>query len=152
MNKNIVIRKASEDDISDILKCVEASYGKYVERMGKKPIPMLRDYREVITNDTVYVLEYENQLAGVLVLINKGEYVLLDNIVVAPDFQGRSLGKQLMEFAEIYAKEHGKTEIRLCTNEKMHESIKIYHHLGYMEYGRGEEAGYNRVFFKKKII
>lgn len=113
---------------------------------------MLRDYREVITNDTVYVLEYENQLAGVLVLINKGEYVLLDNIVVAPDFQGRSLGKQLMEFAEIYAKEHGKTEIRLCTNEKMHESIKIYHHLGYMEYGRGEEAGYNRVFFKKKII
>lgn len=152
MNENIVIRQAREDDRFNILKCVEASYEKYVGRMGKKPIPMLRDYREVIKNNTVYVLEYENQLVGVLVLINMEEYILLDNIAVAPDFQGKSLGKQLMEFAEIYTKENGKNEIRLYTNEKMYEDIQIYNHLGYIEYGRGEEAGYNRVFFKKRII
>jgi GNAT superfamily N-acetyltransferase len=124
MNENIVIRQAREDDRFNIVKCVKASYEKYVERIGKKPIPMLMDYREVITNDTVYVLECENQLAGVLVLINKEEYILLDNIAVAPDFQGKSFGKQLMEFAEIYTKENGKNEIRLYTNEKCMRTSK----------------------------
>ena len=152
MNKNIVIRQAKKDDILGISKCVEESYEKYIEIIGKKPMPMLYDYSKVIENDTVYVLEYENQLAGVLVLINMEEYVLLDNIAVAPAFQGRSLGKQLMEFAEIYTKENGKNEIRLYTNEKMYANIEIYIHCGYMEYRRKEEAGYNRVFFKKIII
>lgn len=152
MDKNVVIRTAKKDDVLGIVKCVAESYEKYIEVIGKRPMPMLYDYNEVIETDTVYVLECENQVAGVLVLINADEYVLLENIAVAPAFQGKNLGRQLMEFAEIYTKKNGKNEIRLYTNEKMHENIKIYNHCGYLEYDRKEESGYNRVFFKKKIL
>lgn len=152
MNDSIVIRPAKNDDVSWIQKCVEEAYEKYIERIGKKPAPMLEDYAEVIKNSTVFVLEYNHQLAGVLVLINMEEYVLLDSIAVSPGFQGKSLGRKLMELAEVYTKEIGKNEIRLYTNEKMYENIELYPHFGYTEYERKEEAGYNRVFFKKKIM
>lgn len=53
MNKNKVIRQAKLDDILGILKCVEESYKKYIEIIGKKPMPMLADYS--YKDDTVYV-------------------------------------------------------------------------------------------------
>lgn len=145
------VRSAKHEDLADIAKCIEEAYEKYIVRIGKKPAPMLKDYNELISNGRVYVLEWENTLAGIVVLLDMDEHVLLDTVAVAPRFQGRSLGKQLLYFAENYTRQKRKIEIRLCTNEKMYENIRIYHHCGYEEYARGEQAGYNRVFFKKKL-
>lgn len=151
MKEAAAVRMAKHEDLADISKCIEEAYEKYIVRIGKKPAPMLKNYNELISNGRVYVLEFENTLAGILVLIDMDEYVLLDTVAVAPRFQGRSLGKQLLDFAENYTRQKGKCEIRLCTNEKMYENIGIYNHCGYEEYARGEQAGYNRVFFKKGL-
>ena len=151
MKEAAAVRMAKPEDLADILECIEEAYEKYIVRIGKKPAPMLKDYNELISNDRVYVLKFENALAGVLVLLDRDEYVLLDTVAVAPKFQGRSLGKQLLNFAENYTRQKGQCEIRLCTNEKMYENIGIYNHCGYEEYARGEEAGYNRVFFRKNL-
>jgi Acetyltransferases len=147
----VAVRLASHEDLADILACIAEAYEKYIVRMGKKPAPMFKDYNELINNGSVYVLKLEDTLAGVLVLLERAEYVLLDTIAVAPRFQGRSLGRQLFKFSENYTRLKGQCEIRLCTNEKMYENIEIYNHCGYEEYARGEEAGYNRVFFKKSL-
>lgn len=152
MHGDVTIRPAVPGDAPAVAQCVEEAYSRYIERIGKKPAPMLEDYGQVIENDTVHVLQCGDKLAGVLVLSAQREYILLENIAIVSALQGRSLGKRLMQFAERYAKEQGKREIRLYTNEKMYENIAIYKHCGYIEYGRGEEDGYYRVFFRKKVI
>jgi GNAT superfamily N-acetyltransferase len=149
MSDGMVIRRAERDDVPAIEKCIEESYAKYIAIIGKKPMPMMEDYREVIRHATVYVLKCGDNLAGVLVLIDREEYVLLETIAVCPNFQGKSFGKKLLQFTEKYTKEQGKNEIRLYTNEKMYENISLYNHCGYIEYKREEEAGFNRVYFKK---
>ena len=151
MKKETIIRKATSGDLCAILQCVEQSFEKYIDRIGKKPAPMLKDYQDFIARDLVFVVECEDCVAGFIVLIDMPDHLLLDTVAVSPAFQGKSLGKKLLQFAETLAAEKGKDEIKLCTNEKMHENLAIYTRAGYVEYERGVEKGYNRVFFKKKL-
>jgi ribosomal protein S18 acetylase RimI-like enzyme len=54
-------------------------------------------------------------------------------------------------FAEEKAAEHGLPEVRLYTNEKMHENLDIYARLGFEETGRRLDGGYRRVFMRKRL-
>ena len=86
-----------------------------------------------------------------LVLEREKDHILIENIAVAPQAQGRGFGKRLMQFAETYTREQGMNEIRLYTNVLMTENIEIYKHLGYVETGRRPEVGYARLFMQKKL-
>ena len=57
-----------------------------------------------------------------------------------------------MRFAEDEARWRGYAEIRLYTNVVMRENLALYLRLGYHETGRGEEAGYQRVFMAKSLV
>ncbi|GAX07206.1 GNAT family acetyltransferase [Secundilactobacillus pentosiphilus] len=151
MTANIEIRQAAVIDLPSIIKCFQGAFSKYLTRMDRKPAPMLKNYADYIANDWVYILNYDHQFAGLIALINEPAYVHLDTVAVVPAFQGKSLGKHLLQFAKIFAKQHGQREIRLLTNEKMTENIAIYKHLGYVEYDRRLDAGYHRVYFKKEL-
>ncbi|GAX03187.1 GNAT family acetyltransferase [Secundilactobacillus pentosiphilus] len=151
MKTNIKIRQATASDLPDITNCIQEAFSKYLKRMDRKPAPMLKDYAAYIAKDWVYILNDDNQFAGLIVLINEPDHVHLDTVAVTPAFQGKALGKRLMQFADTFAKRHGQREIRLLTNEKMTENIAIYKHLGYVEYDRRFDAGYHRVYFKKEL-
>jgi Zn-dependent protease with chaperone function len=45
----------------------------------------------------------------------------------------------------------GLPEVRLYTNEKMHENLDVYAKLGFEETGRGLDGGYRRVFMRKRL-
>jgi len=77
--------------------------------------------------------------------------MLLDNIAVRPDRQGHGLGRRLIAFAETEARRRGFTELRLYTHERMTENIALYTRLGFIETGRGRDAGYDRVFMTKHL-
>lgn len=64
---------------------------------------------------------------------------------------GKGIGKHLMNFAESEAKDQGFEKIDLYTHECMNENVKIYKALGYIETGRKEEKGYNRVYMQKSL-
>jgi GNAT superfamily N-acetyltransferase len=113
---------------------------------------MLMDYVKAIGDDHVWIAEGEDhECWGVLVLIPKSTYLLLDNVAVHPKHQGGGIGRRLIAFAEAEAVRRGFSELRLYTNEKMVESISIYKHLGWEEIGRGLEEGYSRVFMRKTL-
>ena len=84
-------------------------------------------------------------------LLPKPDHLLLDNIAIRPDRQGQGLGRQLIAFAEDEARRLGYPELRLYTHEKMTENITLYGRLGFVETGRGQEAGYDRVFMTKRL-
>ncbi|HYM33200.1 MAG TPA: GNAT family N-acetyltransferase [Candidatus Cybelea sp.] len=130
---------------------MRAAYTKYIERMGMPPGPMLDDYAERIGARCVWVLIEGSSIAGVLVLLPQADHMLLDNVAVDPACQGKGIGRKLIDFAEREARHCGYSEIRLYTHQTMHENIALYPRLGYEETGRGEQAGYRRVFYRKRL-
>jgi ribosomal protein S18 acetylase RimI-like enzyme len=148
-----MMRPARSDDRDAVEAIVRAAYSIYIERIGKPPGPRLDDYAQRIAAGAVSVLEEaDGTIAAIIVLLHKPDYLLLDNIAVSPDRQGRGFGQQLIAFAEAEARRRGFAELRLYTHEKMTENIWLYRRLGFTEIGRGHEAGYDRVVMRKSMI
>jgi ribosomal protein S18 acetylase RimI-like enzyme len=148
---DIRIRAATAADVPAILDVVNHAYRPYIARIGKPPGPMLDDYAARVSEDTVWVLQEGPAIAGILVLMSTPEYLLLDNIAIAPEHQSRGLGRRLLTFAESEALRRGYREIRLYTHQTMIENQRLYASIGYEETGRGSEAGYDRVFMRKSL-
>ena len=147
-----MIRRAIPADLESVEAIVAAAYSPYIERIGKPPGPMLDDYAALIGEDAVNVLDdADGGIAAIIVLLPKPDHLLLDNIAVRPERQGQGLGRRLVEFAESEARRRGYGELRLYTHEKMTENIALYLRLGFVETGRGHEAGYDRVFLTKPL-
>jgi ribosomal protein S18 acetylase RimI-like enzyme len=144
-------RLATRDDLQAVEEIVQAAYGKYVPRIGRKPVPMLDDYRTLIEAGRVHVVEHHGAVKGVLVLIPEEDAMLLDNVAVAPAAQGLGLGRAMLAFAERSAIDRGYRRITLFTNEAMVENIAMYSRNGYIETHRAEEKGVRRVYMAKLL-
>jgi GNAT superfamily N-acetyltransferase len=145
------IRRAVAADVPAIERIVHDAYVKYVARIGKPPGPMLDDYAARVAAGEVWVCAGGDGLAGVLVLEPAADHLLLDNIAVAPAWQGRGVGRLLLDFADGEARRAGYAELLLYTHVLMHENIALYARLGWQETGRGEQAGFQRVFMRKTV-
>lgn len=145
------IRIAVEDDRQAILECVDDAYRKYIDRIGKKPAPMFANYLELISKSLVYVATDKEQLKGLIVLILKENYLLIENVAVYSIFQGEGIGRRLIEFAFMLAKEAGLQEVRLYTNELMNENLLYYPKFGFIVLNRSIEDGYRRVYMSKSL-
>ena len=145
------IRVATAADVSAIAKIVGEAYRHYIPRIGKPPGPMLDDYAARVSEGVLWVIEEGSTVTGLVVLLPRPDYLLLDNIAVSPARQGVGLGRRLLAFAEAEAARRGHREIRLYTHKSMTENQRLYTAIGYEETGRGTEAGYERVFMRKRL-
>ena len=130
---------------------VRAAYAHYTARLGKPPGPMLDDYAARVAAGEVWVCGGGDALAGILVLEPAPDHLLLDNIAVAPAWQGRGVGRRLLGFADAEARRMGYAELRLYTHVLMHENIALYRRIGYVETGRIVEKGFRRVYMTKRL-
>src|ERR1700737_3854598 len=112
---------------------------------------MLDDYAARVSGGGGGGMGDGSAIAGLVVLLPRPDYLLLDNIAVAQARQGSGLGRRLLAFAEAEAVRRGYREIRLYTHRTMTENQRLYAAIGYEETGRGTEAGYERVFMRKRL-
>ena len=147
------IRLARDGEDAALTGLVDAAYGHYVARIGRKPGPMLDDYAARIEAGQAHVAEGPaGDLLGLLVLEDcADEALLLDNVAVTPAAKGSGVGRALMLFAEAEARRRGAPLIRLYTHEKMVENIALYTRIGFVETGRVEEKGLRRVYMEKRL-
>jgi ribosomal protein S18 acetylase RimI-like enzyme len=145
------IRPAESDDVASIQALVEAAYSRYAPRIGRAPAPMTADYAALVAAGKAWVGVADDRVVGVLVLRPAEDSLELENIAVDPESQGRGHGRELMTFVENHALELGLGAVTLYTNEAMHENLRLYPHLGFVETERREEKGYRRVFFRKNL-
>jgi ribosomal protein S18 acetylase RimI-like enzyme len=145
------IRPAHPTDLPDIARIVADAYGHYVERMGQRPGPMDDDYPARIAAHAVWVIERDGAIAGLVVVLPEPDHLLLDNVAVARNHQGQGIGRLLVGFAEAEARRRGFGEIRLYTHVTMVENQRLYRRLGFEETHRGEQAGFARVFMRKRL-
>ena len=145
------LRPARAADLPAVQALVARAYGHYVARIGKPPGPMLDDYAARIAEGAVQVLEEDGRLVGLLVLLPEADHLLLDNVAVDPAAQGSGPGRRVVAAAEDEARRLGLNELRLYTHELMSENVAMYERLGFAETHRGEQAGYARVFMRKRL-
>jgi ribosomal protein S18 acetylase RimI-like enzyme len=122
-----------------------------VDRMGQRPEPMELDVSGQIADGVVHVLELNASVAGYIITYPQGGSQLIENVAVAPQYQGQGYGARLMQFAETEASRNSLSRLTLYTNVQMTENLEYYSSLGYKEYKRALLKGFERAFFEKRL-
>jgi ribosomal protein S18 acetylase RimI-like enzyme len=147
-----VIRPAAPHEAPAIDAVVQAAYAPWVPVVGRRPLPMDDDYEARVAAGEAFVLDEAGVIAGILVLEEAEEYLLLDNVAVDPARRGGGLGRVLIAFAEAEAVRRGFPEIRLYTNVKMARNIALYEQLGFRRLAVEEMApGFVRQWMAKAL-
>jgi GNAT superfamily N-acetyltransferase len=144
----VLIRSAQPPDEAAIAVIVERAYCVYVERIGLRPGPMDDDYGEQVRRGLVHVAEDGGGggIVGLIVLVESGDRLVIENVAVDPGRQGEGIGRRLLEFAEETARRAGIDTVALYTHEKMSENLALYARLGYEEDERRRVSAFSRVF------
>jgi ribosomal protein S18 acetylase RimI-like enzyme len=125
------MRQATAADADAIRALTRQAYAKWVPLIGREPKPMTADYDQAVARHRFDLLYIDGILAALIETIREADHLLVENVAVSPDFQGRGLGRKLMAHAEVLARELGYREIRLYTNQRFVENIELYRKLGY---------------------
>jgi N-acetylglutamate synthase-like GNAT family acetyltransferase len=144
-------RPATESDLASIEALVSSAYEKYVARIGRKPKPMLANYRVALAEHQLWVCEGEQGLVAVLELIPAKNHLLIENVAVSPALQRSGLGRSLVAFAENEARRQDFSEVQLYTNEQFAGNVALYSRLGYRETHREPFQGTNVIHMAKAI-
>lgn len=144
------LRMAGIDDIQSIRKIADKAYHPYVAMLGKKPAPMVANFKKHVREDWVIVAERES-LLGYAILLLRGSSALLDNIAVDTGAQRQGVGKALIDHIEQHLIRLGHDHYELYTNAAMTENISWYERLGFVETRRIEENGFKRVYMQKRL-
>jgi ribosomal protein S18 acetylase RimI-like enzyme len=145
------IRGARAEDAGLIGELARAAYGKYVPRIGRAPAPMTADFAAEIAAGRVVVIEADGTVAGYMIAWPQADAYFIDNIAVDPGWQGRGLGRRLMDHGEREARRHALDAVQLYTNAAMTENLSLYARLGFVETHRAVEQGFSRVFMRRAL-
>ena len=125
------LRRATPHDAAAIRDLSRAAYAKWVQLIGREPWPMVADYDAAVRNHVIDLLDIDTALVALVEVILRPDHLLIENIAVAPAFQGLGHGRRLMDHAEHYAAACGFGEVRLYTNQLFAANIDLYRRLGY---------------------
>ena len=146
------MRLAVKSDQAALVQCAQQSYEHYIERIGRKPAPMLMDFEAEISAGKVSVWETETGVVVAYVVMECScEAVFLEAMGVLPSHQGQGIGRQLVAWCEQMAQTTTLRKVCLYTNVKMVENIAMYTKWGYVEVDRRQEDGFERVYFEKTM-
>jgi len=145
-----VTRLAQSDEVASVEACVRDAFSKYVDVLPLPPTALSADYGDLIARGAVHVA-VDGEVLGAVTLLADGDDLMVTNLAVRPDTQGRGLGRRLMAHAEEVAAARGCRRVTLFTHELMVENIAFYGGLGYEETGRRITDGRSRVHFAKAI-
>jgi ribosomal protein S18 acetylase RimI-like enzyme len=125
------LRQAVAADAAAIRALTRDAYARWVAVIGREPRPMTADYDHALRHHRIDLLHVDGVLAGLIETIPAVDHLLIENVAVAPAFQGRGFGRRLIAHAEHLAALLGHREIRLYTNRLFAENVRLYRRLGY---------------------
>ena len=131
MSEALVLRTATPADAAAIRALTRDAYAKWVPLIGREPKPMGADYAAALARHRFELLCQGEDIVALIELIPGPDHLLIENVAVAPGFQHRGLGRRLLAHAEALTRAAGHAEIRLYTNAKFVENLRLYESLGY---------------------
>ena len=152
MVQHLPLRRAVSTDAPAIKDLSRVAYSKWVPLIGREPMPMIADYDRAVAKHIIDLREEAGQLLALIEMIPTADHLLIENISVRPDQQGKGLGDNLLRHAEQLASSMGYTETQLYTNAAFTSNLAFYSRRGYQEYRRGTMVpGSMTVFMSKKL-
>jgi GNAT superfamily N-acetyltransferase len=127
-----VLRRAGPQDFAALVALQHAAYARNRELLGVEPIPLLADYRAVLAEREVWVLDGDTGLRAALILEPERDCLLIESIAAEPSAQGQGLGRALLYAAETRAQELGCVTLRLFTGAPLVHLMAWYARHGYM--------------------
>lgn len=127
----VTITRAGHGDAAAIRDLTRAAYAKWVPVIGREPLPMRADFEHAVRHHLIALLHDGDVLAALIEMIPEGDCLLIENIAVAPEFQGRGHGRRLLAHAEELACSLGCGKIRLYTNQRFTGNVQLYARIGY---------------------
>ena len=100
MDETPALRRAVADDAAAVRVLTREAYAKWVPVIGREPLPMRADYDEAVREHRVDLAFLDGGLAALIQTIDKGDHLVIENVAVAPAFQGHGLGRYLLAHAE----------------------------------------------------
>lgn len=143
-----MIRPGKLSDLPDILRITQACAADLCARgifQWNEAYPSAAVLRSDLERGELWVLELDKRPVGMVVLTGQmdAEYKAVrwlgpesahryvHRLAVHPDFQGRGIARQLMDFAEERAREEGADSVRLDTFSKNLRNQRFYENRGY---------------------
>jgi GNAT superfamily N-acetyltransferase len=147
------LRRAGPADAAAVRTLTREAYAKWVPLIGREPLPMRADYDRAVKEHAVDLWEEGGELLGVIELVAGSDHLLIENIAVRPDQQGKGIGDRLLHHAAEIACSLGLNEVHLYTNAAFGSNLAFYSRRGYREYQRGAVVpGSVTVYMKKTIV
>ena len=130
-NSSIRFRPAERADAAKIRDIVRAAYAKWVPVIGREPLPMRADYDKAVAEHPFDVAVEDDRIVGMIETMLEDDHLWIENVCVAPQAQGRGIGRLLLERAEEKARAAGRRELRLLTNGAFEANMLLYKRHGY---------------------
>ena len=112
---------------------------------------MTADYDRAVV-EHIDLWEEDGEPLALIEVIPAVNHLLIENIAVRPDQQGKGLGDKLLHHAEGLARSLGFDETQLYTNAAFASNVSFYSRRGYQEYRRATIVpGSVTVFMRKSI-
>src|SRR3989344_1383312 len=128
------IRQAKKIDFEKIYQVFSQEYRKkpYNEKWDKKNgLRFVNNYSKIAK---IFVAISDGKLIGAIIFRikpdNKGFLLIVEELAVNIKFQGKGIGRKLMELAENYGLINGCHSVRLLTHNQSH-AVKFYEKLNY---------------------
>lgn len=131
INSSLSFRPAKAADAVAIRDIVRAAYARWVPVIGREPLPMRADYHKALAEHPFDLAIEDGRVVGMIETMLADHHLWIENVCVAPDAQGRGIGRLLLERAEDKAREAGRNELRLLTNGAFEANVLLYKRHGY---------------------
>ena len=146
------LRRATLADATTIRDLTRQAYAKWVPLIGREPRPMTANYENAVVDHMIDLYEIDGEAVGLIEVVPQAEHLLIKNIAVRPDQQGKRIGDLLLKHAEDIAQALYLAELRLYTNAAFVSNIEFYSRRGFEEFGRESLAVGGIVVHMKKMI
>ncbi|MGO4594857.1 GNAT family N-acetyltransferase [Leifsonia sp. 2TAF2] len=163
-------RKATVDDVQEVIAIKRAAAALYAQ--VDLPLQVdedraVRHWAAAVESAETYVWEIDGRVTAYLVLTEVDGALHIEQVSVHPDFAGKRIGAQLIQFADQLARERGAGWLTLTTFESVPWNAPYYTRLGFVvvpesewtpgiaELMRTEALGYpperKRVAMKRRV-
>ena len=136
------IKEASISDLSEIMELIGQGDMSPDNQLSESDAHKLFEKISSTGCHKIYVASIDNSIVGTFALVliqslthNGGRSVVVEDVVVDIDFQGKGIGRKMMDFAAEAAREFGGEKLVLSSGKARTNAHDFYKHLGYKKDG-----------------
>ena len=135
---NVELKAISEADLTFVLEMMDEFYRDQKMRFDAEAATVaLRQMRTDPNRGSAYLAICDGATAGYLFLTScfsvefHGEFMLLDELYLRPEFRRKGLGRFMIEFAEQVCRERGVKTLRLEVGHENSAAQSLYERMGF---------------------